>query len=89
MCLANEFSGEQFASSRRSTSELGRTRANSGVLRRTFDVLRKNSGGVRGGVDFGEPLANPHGVRANFRGLARVCGELKFAVINNPTRFVL
>ena len=50
MCLANEFSGEQFA------SDFERTPANSGVLQRTFDVLRGNSGGVRGGVDFGEPL---------------------------------
>ena len=33
---ANEFSGEPFASSRRSTGEPGRTQANSAELRRTF-----------------------------------------------------
>ena len=68
MYLVNEFSGEQFASSRRSSSELGRTRPNSGLLQRTFDVLRANFGGVRGGVDFGEPLANLRRVRASSRG---------------------
>ena len=63
---ANEFSGEPFASSRRSTRELGRTRANSAELRRTFGVLRRTFGGVRRSVGVGELLANSRGVRAEF-----------------------
>ena len=58
---ANEFSGEPFASSRRSARELGRTRANSAELRRTFGVLRRTSGGVRRTVGVGEPLASSRG----------------------------
>ena len=69
---ANEFSGEPFASSRRSARELGRTRANSAELRRTFGVLRRTSGGVRRTVGVGEPLASSRGVRASSLEFARV-----------------
>ena len=62
---ANEFSGEPFASSRRSTGELGRTRANFAELRRTFGVLRRTFAGVRRSVGVGEPMANSRGVRAS------------------------
>ena len=76
---ANEFSGEPFASSRRSARELGRTRANSAELRRTFGVLRRTSGGVRRTVGVGEPLASSRGVRASSLEFARVRGERQFA----------
>ena len=69
---ANEFSGEPFASSRRSARELGRTRANSADFRRTFGVLRRTSGGVRRTVGVGEPLASSRGVRASSLEFARV-----------------
>ena len=69
---ANEFSGEPFASSRRSTGKLGRTLANSAELRRTFGVLRQTFAGVRRSVGVGEPMANSRGVRASSLEFARV-----------------
>ena len=69
---ANEFSGEPFASSRRSARELGRTRANSAELRRTIGVLRRTFAGVRRSIGVGEPMANSRGVRASSLEFARV-----------------
>ena len=75
---ANEFSGELFASSRRSTGELGRTRANSAELRRTFGVLRRTFGGV-------SVLANRWRIRAEF---ARVCSSSpEFARVRGERQF--
>ena len=69
---ANEFSGEPFASSRRSTGELGRTLANSAELRRTFGILRRTFAAVRRGVGVGEPLASSRGVRPSSLEFARI-----------------
>ena len=69
---ANEFSGEPFASSRRSTGELGRTLANSAELRRTFGVLRRTFAAVWRGVGVGEPLASSRGVRPSSLEFARI-----------------
>ena len=44
---ANEFSGEPFASSRRSACELGQTRANPGELRRIPANVRRTPANVR------------------------------------------
>ena len=74
---ANEFSGEPFASSRRSASELRRTRANSAELRRTLGVLRRTFAGVRRSVGVGEPMANSRGVRASSLEFARVRASLR------------
>ena len=78
---ANEFSGEPFASSRRSARELGRTRANSAELRRTFGVLRRTSGGVRRTVGVGEPLASTRGVRASSLEFARVRASSRRTIV--------
>ena len=78
---ANEFSGEPFASSRRSTGELGRTRANSAELRRTFGVLRRTFGGVRRSVGVGELLANSRGVRPSSREFARVRASSRRTIV--------
>ena len=76
---ANEFSGEPFASSRRRTGELGRTRANSGERSAYSGERSPEFGGV-------SVLANRWRIRAEFAQVrssspefARVRGERQFA----------
>ena len=80
---ANEFSGEPFASSRRSARELGRTRANSAELRRTRSAYSGERPAEFGGLSV---LANRWRVRAEF---ARVRSSSREFAANDSSPGIL